>query len=300
MAPISYFFFVSYYAVVTMAKTVLIVGGGTMGLSTAYWLSKDPQRYSSIKILDPYGKTSYASAGNDINKIIRTEYENPILAKLADEAIQLWETDPIFSPMYVKAGYLSGSFGGTNSSWDQALENVRKYGNSSEMRLVKSEDITKQYPWIGQPPEGFRGAFNGNGGWANAAGALERVSTYLSQLSHVQFVGAARGTAEKLIRNGTTQEVVGVQSADGTVHRADIIVLAMGAWSTQLIGLDYESQAWPNTWMVTNMMLNDEEKKAHKDMAVFNVWNPGNAENQLAGYFFPPHADGRLKVVANV
>jgi sarcosine oxidase/L-pipecolate oxidase len=283
-----------------MAKTVVIVGGGTMGLSTAYWLSKDPQRYTSIQILDPYGKTSYASAGNDINKIIRTEYENPIYAKLAEEAIQLWESDPVFSPMYVKSGYLSGSFGGANSTWDQALENVRRYGNSSETRLVKREEFKEQFPWLGTPPEGFRGAYNGNGGWANAAGALERLSNYLARLDHVHFVSGAEGTVQKLIRNGTSNEVIGVQSADGTIRRGDVVVLAMGAWSTELSGLDYEGQAWPNTWMVTNMMLGEEEKEKHKDMSVFNVWNAGTAENELAGYCFPPHADGRLKVVANM
>jgi sarcosine oxidase / L-pipecolate oxidase len=155
MAPISKILISLFSTVVAMAKTVVIVGGGTMGLSTAYWLSKDPQRYTSIQILDPYGKTSYASAGNDINKIIRTEYENPIYSKLAEEAIHFWETDPVFSPMYVKSGYLSGSFGGEKSSWDQALENVRRYGNSSEMRLVKAAEIKEQFPWLGVPPEGF-------------------------------------------------------------------------------------------------------------------------------------------------
>ena len=52
--------------------------------------------------------------------------------------------------------------------------------------------------------------------------------------------------------------------------------------------------------MVTNMMLSEEEKEEYKSMAVFNIWNAGTAENELAGYIFPPHADGRLKVVANM
>jgi len=177
---------------------------------------------------------------------------------------------------------------------------VHWYGNSRETRLVKRAEFKEQFPWLGVPPEGFRGAFNGNGGWVNAAGALERVSSHLSSLNHVQFVGGAKGTAEKLIRNDTSNAVVGVQSADGTIHRGDVTVLAMGAWSTELSDLDYEGQAWPNTWMVTNMMLDAEERKSYQNMSVFNVWNAGNAENELAGYFFPPNADGRLKVVANM
>ena len=95
------------FAVVPLlhAMNVLIAGGGTIGLSTAYYLSQDPIRYPSIKILDPYGEASYASAGHDINKIIRVEYANQIYSRLAEEAIKIWDEDPIFQPVFHKSGY---------------------------------------------------------------------------------------------------------------------------------------------------------------------------------------------------
>lgn len=63
-------------------KRVLIVGGGTFGLSTAYHLVKSS--YTDVTVLDKSEfLPSEASAGNDLNKIIRAEYEDPWYTELA-------------------------------------------------------------------------------------------------------------------------------------------------------------------------------------------------------------------------
>ena len=64
------------------SKRVLIVGAGTFGLSTAYHLSKSG--YNDVTVLDKSAFVpSVSSAGNDLNKIIRAEYEDPFYADLA-------------------------------------------------------------------------------------------------------------------------------------------------------------------------------------------------------------------------
>ena len=64
------------------SKRILIIGGGTFGLSTAYHLAKSG--YSDITVLDKSEfLPSEDSAGNDVNKIIRAEYEDPFYADLA-------------------------------------------------------------------------------------------------------------------------------------------------------------------------------------------------------------------------
>lgn len=66
----------------TKSKRILIVGGGTFGLSTAYHLAKDG--YNNIIVVDKSSVIpSPISAGNDFNKIIRAEYEDPWYAELA-------------------------------------------------------------------------------------------------------------------------------------------------------------------------------------------------------------------------
>jgi sarcosine oxidase/L-pipecolate oxidase len=61
---------------------ILIVGAGTFGLSTAYHLAKDG--YTAITVLEKASSIPSAlSAGFDLNKIIRAEYEDPFYADLA-------------------------------------------------------------------------------------------------------------------------------------------------------------------------------------------------------------------------
>lgn len=65
-----------------LTKRILIVGGGTFGLSTAYHLAKSG--YKNVTVIDKSEfLPSEASAGNDLNKIIRAEYEDPWYAGLA-------------------------------------------------------------------------------------------------------------------------------------------------------------------------------------------------------------------------
>jgi sarcosine oxidase/L-pipecolate oxidase len=283
-----------------IGETILIAGGGTIGLSTAYWLSRYPTKYSHIKILDPYSKVSFASAGYDINKVIRTEYETKLYSNLADEAIKLWQNDPVFSPNYVKAGFLSGTYLGPNSSWDDAIRRTKLYGDPRELCRLEGnlkEIFNKDFPVFSAsgPPVGFRGAYNGNGGWANATGALDHVSRYLSTQPHVQFVGGQQGTVKTLVKEKGV--VVGVRTADGIVHRADKVILSMGAWSGEV--LDFEGQAWPESWMVTHIELSPEEVDSARRMPVLDIWDAGENEDQIAGTLFPPNSDGLLKVAAH-
>jgi sarcosine oxidase/L-pipecolate oxidase len=60
----------------------LIVGGGTIGLSTALHLSD--RGYNNIVVLDRGEDIpSPFSAGNDVNKIVRADYEDEFYASHA-------------------------------------------------------------------------------------------------------------------------------------------------------------------------------------------------------------------------
>lgn len=67
----------------TVSKTspILIVGAGTFGLSTALHLSN--AGYSNITVLDKGSEIpSEYSAANDVNKILRAEYEDDFYTEL--------------------------------------------------------------------------------------------------------------------------------------------------------------------------------------------------------------------------
>lgn len=55
-------------------SSILIVGAGVFGLSTALHLAQDG--YTNITVLDRENVPSPYSAGNDLNKIVRAEYED--------------------------------------------------------------------------------------------------------------------------------------------------------------------------------------------------------------------------------
>ena len=57
---------------------VLIVGAGTIGLSTALHLTD--RGYKNIKVIDRDVVPSPYSAGNDLNKIVRADYEDHFYA----------------------------------------------------------------------------------------------------------------------------------------------------------------------------------------------------------------------------
>jgi sarcosine oxidase/L-pipecolate oxidase len=61
--------------------SILIVGAGVFGLSTALHVAQDG--YTNITVLDREPVPSPYSAGNDLNKIVRAEYEDPFYTALA-------------------------------------------------------------------------------------------------------------------------------------------------------------------------------------------------------------------------
>jgi len=62
-------------------SSILIVGAGVFGLSTALHLAQDG--YTNITVLDRENVPSLYSAGNDLNKIVRAEYEDSFYTELA-------------------------------------------------------------------------------------------------------------------------------------------------------------------------------------------------------------------------
>ena len=76
-------------------------------------------------------------------------------------------------------------------------------------------------------------------------------------------------------------DVTGAQTADGTVHRADHIILAAGAGSDQL--LDFKKQLWPTAWTLCHIpMTTGEAQKCRNLPVLFNVEK---------GFFMEPDED---------
>lgn len=53
-------------------RSVLIIGGGTFGTTTAYFLAK--QGYKDVKVLDRWAPPALEAAGNDLRHVTRSKF----------------------------------------------------------------------------------------------------------------------------------------------------------------------------------------------------------------------------------
>lgn len=86
--------------------SILIIGAGTFGLSTALQLLR--KGHKNVSLLDPYSVPSPLSAGNDVNKIFQSAVESEFYSELANEALEMWRTDPIYKSAFHEVGIVYG------------------------------------------------------------------------------------------------------------------------------------------------------------------------------------------------
>lgn len=83
--------------------------------------------------------------------------------------------------------------------------------------------------------DSWRGLYTSDGGWVAARDALNSVGRELQRLGVKSAFGTS-GTFKELIIDGG--RCVGVRAVDGAEWRADLVVLAAGAWSPCLVDLE--------------------------------------------------------------
>src|SRR6266498_2433131 len=79
----------------TSHSSILIVGAGIFGTSTAYHLSQSSPNPSTITVLDRFHYPPLEAASTDINKIVRSDYSSPFYMSLAYEAMDAWSSWPL-------------------------------------------------------------------------------------------------------------------------------------------------------------------------------------------------------------
>lgn len=283
------------------SERIIIVGGcGTFGLSTAWELSK--RGYTNIICVDRWMFPSKSSAGFDRNKIVRTTYGDALYIKLAEEAIQLWK-QPIFKGIFHQTGWVLGTtappmdFDRSTSSnsisaagaFDAMIHQHRLHGRTDQVtQLPNTSAFQEKFSDFFSHAPGFRGIFDRNAGWVDAARALEVVGRDC-QARGVRFIVGPKGTVKSLIRNGNgsqSSEVTGLLMEDGSVFNAGKIVMCVGAYTESLI--DMEGQVTAVAYSTAHIALTPLELKKYQNMPVILV--------EGLGYSFPPDQNGQIKV----
>ncbi|KAL3451408.1 FAD dependent oxidoreductase [Aspergillus insuetus] len=273
-------------------SSILIIGGGTWGCSTALHLAR--RGYKNVKVLDPYEIPSPIAAGNDVNKIMEhkelksgiTDPKSAAFATFSRAALAGWVNDPVFSPYFHETGFIVA--GHTLELVRHIKEGEVDFYEGDYVTLNTAEDFRAT-----MPPGVLTGEFPGwkgwiskrDTGWVHARKAMVSAHAEAKRLGVVFLTGEVRGKVEGLVFEGG--DVVGARTADGVVHRADYTILAAGAASDAL--LDFKKQLRPTAWTLCHIRMTPEEAQAYRNLPVlFNI---------AKGFFMEPDEDNHeLKI----
>ncbi|KAI0601057.1 FAD dependent oxidoreductase [Biscogniauxia sp. FL1348] len=254
----------------TPPSSILIIGSGVFGLSTALSLAQHPLfAQSRITVVDrsrePGVFPSSDASSIDSSRIIRADYADPAYAALASTAIaRHWRG----SGRYAESGLLvAGSDGHGLAYVQRSYANARALG--APVRALPAAADVRAASGTGAA-FGAWGYLNSGSGWADAAACMRWAHARAVATGRVGFVN---GTAERLVLSADGTRVVGAQvqllagggdggdgGGDGGAQTllADLVVVAAGAWTPALV--DLSGQAVATGQVIGYVRITEEEQ----------------------------------------
>ncbi|KAE8394443.1 FAD dependent oxidoreductase [Aspergillus alliaceus] len=271
---------------VPKSKPVIIVGGGAFGLSTALELSRNG--YSNISVFEQDDQIPPRySAANDLNKIVRAEYEDPFYTDLTMEAIAAWKT-PLFAPHFHQTGFLHCVSG---EAPERAVATLKRFQASANRHAqlkphvvpLDCENVIRPLFWQynGQFP-GWNGYLNRFDGYAHSGNALKAVYHETQKTGVRFFLGEHGAVAEVVYKDGKS---IGIRTRNGRFHGAELVIVAAGAAAAKLVPT-IGAQVVAKSWSVAHIHLTEEETSALRGIPVTYARD--------LGFFFEPDPVTRL------
>ncbi|KAL4880775.1 FAD dependent oxidoreductase [Aspergillus karnatakaensis] len=265
---------------VSKTSPIIIVGGGAFGLSSALHLTQ--AGYTNITVFeqDEQIPPRY-SAANDLNKIVRAEYEDPFYTDLTIKAIQAWKT-PLFAPYFHQTGFLHCASGACPP---KAIDTLKRFQNAAlahpdiKPHVVQLNGPGDIRPWFWQcdgPLPGWKGYINRFDGYAHSGDALKGIYRTAQAAGVKFFLGKYGGVKEIVYRDGKGE---GVRTTDGKFHAAELVIVAVGAAAGKLLP-QLGTQIVAKSWSVAHVLLSDEETAALRGIPVTYARD--------LGFFFEP------------
>ncbi|KAF2253681.1 FAD/NAD(P)-binding domain-containing protein [Trematosphaeria pertusa] len=266
------------------APNILIIGGGIFGTSTAYHLSLTHPCPSKITILDRSPYPPYHAASTDINKIVRADYTTPFYMDLAFEALHAWKTLPVLRNadgrrFFHESGWVMLSNEG-NDLAERIRRNFRDRGGdrTSDVEIdervrAKWGDMLREAVFDEEGSRIEKGYWNPEAGWADAGDAVAK----MMEDAVSRGVRYEKADVDSVIFG--EDGVRGAKTKDERTYSADKVLLAAGAWTSQLLspvedelGIQeedrVEKQVTAAGVCVVHYKLNEEEYQRLKDMPV--------------------------------
>ncbi|OKL57829.1 hypothetical protein UA08_07288 [Talaromyces atroroseus] len=272
-------------------SSIVIIGAGTFGISTAFHLAK--RDYTNIICIDRHPWPSPDSAGYDLNKIIRTEYEEELYTELALEALRAWR-QPMWDGIFHETGRITTTSGDPEAAKNlkESYENLQRAGAAASIEFVEGKkQIVKFCPQLAGASglDEWKGLWNSEAGWAHARKALEKMASESEKMG-VRFVSGPEGTMTGLELDATNM-LLGIRVASGDIIKADRYILSTGAASPGLLPDILSTQLWSKCWTLAHIELTDEEIEQWKGIPV--------VDNMELGFTFEPDPETKLMKICN-
>jgi sarcosine oxidase, subunit beta len=207
--------------------SVVVVGGGLMGLSAAFHLRRaDPA--PAVTVLERVRTGAAASGASAAG--VRAMGRDPAERRLALESLRRWpELD---RELEAKTGYRRG--GGLrvaldDKAWDAAAGwAAEQCHHGVPLEIVNAESTRRLAPDVA--PACLGGVYSPIDGQADAMATVKAFATAARRLGARIEEGV--GVTALLAEGG---RVVGVERSDGTRQSCDVLIVTAGAWTAPLL-----------------------------------------------------------------
>ncbi|MDB5522967.1 MAG: dependent oxidoreductase, partial [Rhizobium sp.] len=221
-------------------RRVVIVGGGVMGSSTAYFLASRPGNRDEIFVLE--SDPTYARASSALSASgMRQQFSTPANIDLATFGADFLRRSPVALALdneQPDVGFHEkGYFLIAGASGEQAMRDNHEIqlGRGARNILLQPDEIAKRFPWISLDGISLGCLGLAGEGWFDGYGLLQGFVRKAKALGCMYINAKAAGFLE------TDNRVKAVELTDGSQIDGDVFVLAAGCWSAPLaasVGID--------------------------------------------------------------
>ncbi|KAH6965286.1 FAD dependent oxidoreductase [Fusarium venenatum] len=263
--------------------SVLIIGGGVFGTSTAYHLAQ--RGYTNVTVVDRFAAPSRDSAGTDLNKVIRADYPNPHYAKLGLETLDVWkDPESLFQGLYSETGWIMGGHPETNQWLENAKVLADKTGREG-VEYLSQEEMKEKWPALTGDFPGWTNLFSPQAGWVPSGQALLRMAKAAEAMG-VRYITGPSGQIKTLVYD-ENKTCKGAIAANGRYHFADKIIVSAGASLPALIN-GARTDVRAETSVICVIKLEPDEIEKYKDIPIIDDFEQG--------IIFPPDENGLIKL----
>ena len=228
---------------------------------------------------------------------MRADYASAAYSKLAAAAIQRWRsTEWGHEGRYTQNGLLLVYPQDSASAQEYARKsyaNVRQIEGDNVVFLPSKADVLKVVPPYGETLDVAGGYVNWGSGWSDAAASVQFAKEQLDRKKKVTF---RTGDVQRVLfetdantDSGSLKrkpKVTGVLLADGTSIKADLVILATGAWTPRLV--DMRGKAVATGQAIAYIKISDAEQRELENLPTIL--------NFATGIFIIPPRHNLLKI----